>query len=57
MQERRRAERRIEARGYAEERRRSGEQTYGEPERRLGQRRIRDRRFRERRVDSLDTPS
>jgi len=57
MQERRRAERRIETRGYADERRRSGEQPYDRPERRHGQRRIRDRRFRERRVDTLDTPS
>jgi hypothetical protein len=57
MQERRRAERRIESRGYAEERRRPGERPHDGPERRLDQRRIRDRRFRERRVDSLDTPS
>lgn len=57
MQERRRAERRIETRGYAEERRRPGQQADDGPERRLGQRRIRDRRFRERRIDSLDTPS
>jgi hypothetical protein len=57
MQERRRAERRVETRGYADERRRPGEQPYHGPERRHVQRRIRDRRFRERRVDSLDTPS
>jgi len=57
MQERRRAEQRIETRGYAEERRRPGERPYDGPERRLGQRRIRDRRFRERRVGPLDTTS
>jgi hypothetical protein len=44
MLERRRAERRVETRGYAEERRQSRGSSYEGLERRLGQRRIRDRR-------------
>jgi len=61
MLERRRAERRVEIRGYAEERRRPRGQPYEGLDRRLGQRRIRDRRIGgERRIasaTSLDTPS
>jgi hypothetical protein len=44
MIERRRAERRIETRGYAEERRQPRGASYEGMERRLGKRRIRDRR-------------
>ncbi|MEW6323837.1 MAG: hypothetical protein AB1515_00460 [Nitrospirota bacterium] len=59
MQERRVADRRIETRGYGEERRRFSESTsfsYGGVERRGAQRRCRDRRIRDRRKIDASTP-
>lgn len=58
MLERRRAERRVETRGYTEERRQSRGASYEGMERRLGRRRIRDRRAgSDRRIASSDMPS
>ncbi|HTP41354.1 MAG TPA: hypothetical protein VML36_02945 [Nitrospiria bacterium] len=57
MEERRRAERRVKNRGYADDRRQSRGQSYAGLDRRVSQRRIQDRRVRDRRADPLDTPS